>query len=239
MATRRRFLPPALRYAALRRRILSPITPPISPPKGVEWAGAPLGATHLLHSAPLRVEIPRGEHLSLMFERRRCRSRSDSLGKPLSLPLSFSSLRSPSTSRRLRNSPGEGLLSPALSRGSDMLAPLPFGKDSLEVSRLRVKASRSLHPSLLRSCSADERCWAWFLGVAVPAGLPAGALEGNQIPLQEYDSALISGPRSAPPTPFIPPRASNLGHRYRTCLLAAAQLTRQSSAIRMLQYCWA
>ncbi len=67
-------------------------------------------------------------------------------GVRLSLPLSFSSPRSLSTSRRLRNSPGEGLLSPALCRGSDMLAALPFGKDSLEVSTLRVKASRSLQP---------------------------------------------------------------------------------------------
>ncbi len=63
-------------------------------------------------------------------------------------------------------------------------------------------------PAALPSLMFDERrCRTWFLGVAVPARLLAGALEGNWIPLQEYDSThRDGGPTPCHPSP--PLRAS-------------------------------
>ncbi len=57
-------------------------------------------------------------------------------------------------------------------------------------SRQSFEVAPSVAPSLM---FIGRKCWAWFLGVAGTAGLTAGPLEGNPIPLQEYDSTLIDG----------------------------------------------
>jgi hypothetical protein len=65
--------------------------------------------------------------------------------------------------RRPRNR-GHALIPFSSERYEDVSPRFRSSGDSVEVSRLRAKASRSLQPSLLRSCAVDEDAGPGFLG---------------------------------------------------------------------------
>ncbi len=142
-----------------------------------------------ISSAP-GLDCPLRQELSLMFGRRRC----------------WAWFLGVAGTSSLEDGPLEGNHIPLQEYDSTLIDGSPARRHPLPSFCFASGTNCTLRQEL--SLMFDERrCRIWFLGVAVPARLLAGALEGNWIPLQEYDSAhRDGGPTPCHPSP--PLRAS-------------------------------